>query len=179
VTADDLELEQFATNILESLKSQLSVKSGANSALLSFTNGEHITFDLLSGKNTTDKIKVHVQFSGKISVEASRNAKKVNISHEFGGLAALHINETTSDDDSLQSAEEPQVDTAMNEVSQFLEPARQQYEREQANLADDEVGVLLVHGAKTGVDVHAGKRHEDAGIRGGFIVGAKTKVTKA
>ncbi len=52
-------------------------------------------------------------------------------------------------------------------------------EREQANLADDEVGVLLVHGAKTGVDVHAGKRHEDAAIRGGFIVGVKTKVTKA
>ncbi len=46
------------------------------------------------------------------------------------------------------------------------------------NLDDDETGVIHLHGGETKIGVKANQRRAEAKVRGGFIVGVKSKVTK-
>jgi len=172
----DQPLEDLAQRIIDSLKTDMSggqIKVSSNSPLLSFTNGEHLTYDLMAGKNKTEKIKVKVTFSGLIKVDAERDSKKVNISHQFGGVAALSINE--SEDDESLFKEPTELDD--NDINQILDPIRHKYEDDQMNLEESEIGVVVGHGAKTDLKVRAGKRKAEAKVKGGFVVGVKTKIT--
>jgi len=89
-------------------------------------------------------------------------------------LAGVSGNEKESEESKFTSPGE----VAAKDVDDFVEAIYNQNVEDQEDLDDNETGVILAHGAKTGVKVRAGQRRAEAKVRGGFVVGIKTKVTK-
>jgi hypothetical protein len=84
--------------------------------------GEHISFNLLTGvMNSTEKIRVNVTFSGTVQVSAEFNTKRVAVSSQYGGGAALSVCESESEETKFITPKEVDVE----EVNNFLNPLRE------------------------------------------------------
>ena len=125
-------------------------------------------------------------------MSAQRDTKKIQISSQYNGGAALAENDSENVQIKFVDPAEPSLASDfLNKIydksnmmilllgryftfTSFFQPDL----LEQNNVDADTTTVLVAHGADTGVDVRDNQRRAKAKLQGGFVVGSTTKVTR-